>query len=351
MEGFVDSCPQNLTEAINASTRLGCGRDKYGNDQYICLPNIEKSGLVELCHDGIMGIIQRGYCLETTERKLFQSNCTGFIEGCPDDPYRSNENYNYPACQQINTQYRCYLADPSCSITTHSLDLGVFNTTTINNQTATIQEYDSANIGAIVGGVCAGVIVLLLLFLGVLLWRRKHTWKTKRECGPECDINEKYTDSVHEFSCSAPLLPTNTTGDGGEGIPETGELEDGKHVFTKTSVAKKVFEAIEADIISKQEKKTNDVTEAGVKSNPEEKIHGVTEAGVNSIPGNVSHCDIETVNSKPEETVSGLQNIGINSEPEEKEHDDINTNSEKRSHGNAETSVKPEGKTYKSKEA
>ncbi|XP_062574074.1 uncharacterized protein LOC134235912, partial [Saccostrea cucullata] len=175
----------------------------------------------------------------------------------------------------------------------------------------------------------------------------------KRESGCECDINDKYTDSVHEFSCSAPLLPTNTTGDGEEDrIPETGKLEEGKHVFTKTSVPKKVFETIETDIRSKQEEKTNDVTDAGVNSKPEEKIHDATESGVNSKPWNITHGDTKTGdNSKLEETVSGLQTIEIINEPEEREHDDINTNSEKRSHGNAETSVKPEGKTYKGKEA
>ncbi|XP_062610390.1 uncharacterized protein LOC134272157, partial [Saccostrea cucullata] len=187
MESFVDSCPQNLTEAINASTRLGCGRDKYNNDQYICLPNIEKTGLVEFCHDGIMGIIQKGYCLETTEGKLFPYACSGFLEGCPEDAFRNNENYKYPACQRINTVNRCYLADPSCSKTTLNLDLGVYNTTAINNQTTTNQEYESPDIGVIVGGLCAGVIVLIvLLFLGVLLWKRKQRRKNKTlEPNPE----------------------------------------------------------------------------------------------------------------------------------------------------------------------
>ncbi|XP_061195053.1 uncharacterized protein LOC133203249 [Saccostrea echinata] len=191
MDGIVESCPQNLTDIRNASTRLGCGRDKYGNDQYICLPNIEKTGLVELCHNGIMGIIQRGYCLETAEGKLFPSDCSRFLAGCPDDAFRSNENYNYPACQRINTQDHCYLADPSCSVTTQnifygsgvftteiSLDLGVYNTTEINNQTTTIQEYETADVGAIVGGLSPGVIILIvLLFLGVL-WRRKRRRKS-----------------------------------------------------------------------------------------------------------------------------------------------------------------------------
>lgn len=56
----VTQCPTNAAEKFLASTRLGCGSDIYGNDQYICAPNEAKTSLVELCYEGIMGIIDKG---------------------------------------------------------------------------------------------------------------------------------------------------------------------------------------------------------------------------------------------------------------------------------------------------
>lgn len=57
---FVTTCPSNLTEKKLASKRLGCENDIYGNNQYICAPNKAKTSLVELCIDGIMGILDEG---------------------------------------------------------------------------------------------------------------------------------------------------------------------------------------------------------------------------------------------------------------------------------------------------
>lgn len=57
---FVTTCPSNLTEKILASNRLGCENDVYGNNQYICAPNKAKTSLVEICNDGIMGILEEG---------------------------------------------------------------------------------------------------------------------------------------------------------------------------------------------------------------------------------------------------------------------------------------------------
>lgn len=53
-------CPQNEHEVIQASKRLGCGDDKYGNNQYLCLPNKNKTSLVEFCFQGIMGLVEKG---------------------------------------------------------------------------------------------------------------------------------------------------------------------------------------------------------------------------------------------------------------------------------------------------
>lgn len=56
----VTQCPTDAVEKLLASLRLGCGFDIYGNDQYICAPNEAKTSLVELCIEGIMGIIDKG---------------------------------------------------------------------------------------------------------------------------------------------------------------------------------------------------------------------------------------------------------------------------------------------------
>ena len=56
----VSECPTTLEKVIEGKARLECGRDKYGNNQYMCLPNEEKTSLVEFCYDGIMGIQEKG---------------------------------------------------------------------------------------------------------------------------------------------------------------------------------------------------------------------------------------------------------------------------------------------------
>ena len=56
----VNICPRNPTELERASDFLGCGSDEYGNNQYMCLPNAEKTSLFEFCYDGLMGMKEKG---------------------------------------------------------------------------------------------------------------------------------------------------------------------------------------------------------------------------------------------------------------------------------------------------
>lgn len=56
----VSTCPKNLTEVEVASTRLKCGADDHGHSQYMCLPNVEKTSLVEFCYKDTLGIRQKG---------------------------------------------------------------------------------------------------------------------------------------------------------------------------------------------------------------------------------------------------------------------------------------------------
>lgn len=111
---LVSECPKNKMEVAKASQKLGCGVDKYGNIQYLCLPKKEKTSLVELCIYRVMGIQDEGNCLEVFEGKLIKYNCHNFSSGCPETHFYEYEFFRYPACQNINTELHCYIADPLC---------------------------------------------------------------------------------------------------------------------------------------------------------------------------------------------------------------------------------------------
>ena len=56
----MNGCPRSSTEVVAASSRLGCGVDDYGNSQYMCLPNVQKSSLVEFCSGDVMRMQEKG---------------------------------------------------------------------------------------------------------------------------------------------------------------------------------------------------------------------------------------------------------------------------------------------------
>lgn len=110
----VTQCPTDASEKHLASTKLGCGFDTYGNDQYICVPNEAKTSLVELCNEGIMGIVDKGYCLVVDGTRYRTKSCRHFYTGCPTVHYWSSNFYDNPACQKIDTLHQCYVMDPFC---------------------------------------------------------------------------------------------------------------------------------------------------------------------------------------------------------------------------------------------
>lgn len=111
---LVNVCPTNEHDVIQASKTLGCKNDTHGNNQYLCVPNMEKTSLVEFCFEGLMGIVEKGNCLEFSEGKSIRRSCNQFSYGCPEAHFYDYEIYKYPACQNISTELRCYVLDPNC---------------------------------------------------------------------------------------------------------------------------------------------------------------------------------------------------------------------------------------------
>lgn len=60
---FVRSCPTTEAEFFKASERMGCDTDTNGHDQYICIPNEQKTSLVEFCYNEVMGIREKGIAI------------------------------------------------------------------------------------------------------------------------------------------------------------------------------------------------------------------------------------------------------------------------------------------------
>lgn len=156
----VSSCPKTEAEFFKASERIGCGNDINGHNQYICIPNQEKTSLVELCYNEIMGVREKGNCLEATVGKVIERTCENFVSGCPNATFFDYGFYKYPACQNINTKDNCYVMDPSCP-SVLSDDIRCTNS-------------DDAIVYAC--SILEGVIVLLIAVLIIIIIR----WKKKK---------------------------------------------------------------------------------------------------------------------------------------------------------------------------
>lgn len=124
----VNNCPTNLAEIAKASKRLDCKNDTYGNNQYLCVPDLDKTSLVEFCFDGIMGIHKENHCVAAAEKSLIEISCIKFVSGCPYKHHWTFEFYKYPACQNINTQHNCYVMEPSCPHQVPEKDTGNHDT-------------------------------------------------------------------------------------------------------------------------------------------------------------------------------------------------------------------------------
>lgn len=76
---YRDKCPSSFSEVENASKRLGCGNDKFGNNQYLCLPSADKDSLIEFCYTGIMGLQEKGRRHTLSQTSIHTHACSSEI--------------------------------------------------------------------------------------------------------------------------------------------------------------------------------------------------------------------------------------------------------------------------------
>ncbi|XP_062575803.1 uncharacterized protein LOC134237683, partial [Saccostrea cucullata] len=383
MDKTVDTCPRNRTETVEASIRLGCGRDKYGNDQYMCLPNLETTSLVEFCHNGIMGFIESGNCLKTAEDKLFIHKCSNFVSGCPDVDFRSNEIYKYPACQNISTEHRCYLADPSCPNTTWDISTEetaekfisksttnhvIYNTTAKNIHTTKFQEDDSAHIGAIMGIVVAVLGLILLLIIVRVVWKRMHKQKRKerKEFLTEkenllMETEEKVVQGATKGDETGTSSKQNESENDITQSDEGSQNEEIKYYIRKVYVSSETMgDKVEIDdtetrVLNEPNDKKYGVnfepaetdyskSESDIHSDSKKKEHSITETDVNGELQERGHDVTETdVSRELQERGHDVTEAGVSRELQERGHDvtetDVKGELQERDHGITEVGV------------
>lgn len=123
----VHVCPSNQTEIDESSRRIGCGKDKYGNTQYMCISNGNKTSLVEFCFNGTMGLEEKGHCLEAVGGNIIRYNCSKFLTGCPESHFHKYDFYKYDACKNIDPLHHCYVLEPSCQPSVPSEETLIFS--------------------------------------------------------------------------------------------------------------------------------------------------------------------------------------------------------------------------------
>ncbi|XP_062591211.1 uncharacterized protein LOC134252719 [Saccostrea cucullata] len=172
----VGSCPVNKTGQNEASSRLKCGVDKFGNSQYVCVPNFKKTAIVEYCYKGIVGLQNPGSCLVVNDEGIVDIiSCRSFTEGCPTTHFKSSDLFQYPACHHINRKERCFYADPKCpkidqKITTRN---STFVASNAMNDSTTTPGFSNATEITETGQIPAGAIAAFTIALFTILMKKE----------------------------------------------------------------------------------------------------------------------------------------------------------------------------------
>ncbi|XP_062597902.1 uncharacterized protein LOC134259322 [Saccostrea cucullata] len=167
----VTSCPTNASSWLSNGIKLQCPNDTLGRNLYQCVPNADRSSLVEFCLQGSIGRYGANLCpYAVPTRHLDAYNCSAFLSGCPEEAYNTNEVYKYPTCLEINPEKRCYLANANCPNNSMSVS---------SNTTDPYQPDDDTT--AIIAGVVSTCIVDLVVLVVIYLLYRKRRNNTRNE--------------------------------------------------------------------------------------------------------------------------------------------------------------------------
>nr|XP_034321896.1 uncharacterized protein LOC105338389 isoform X2 [Crassostrea gigas] len=105
-----DMCPRDETEWVKRSSAINCTK----NNSYICIPNENRTELLEFCYIYQTTWISKGVCLYLIKRysRVDSYKCNKFEYGCPAKEYKATQLIHYQSCISIGNG--CFLAEPLC---------------------------------------------------------------------------------------------------------------------------------------------------------------------------------------------------------------------------------------------
>uniref|UniRef100_A0A8W8JPR8 Novel STAND NTPase 3 domain-containing protein n=1 Tax=Magallana gigas TaxID=29159 RepID=A0A8W8JPR8_MAGGI len=117
-------CPRNQTEWDERSSAINCTE----TNGYMCLPNEQRTELIEFCYIDPFAWVEEGVCLYLIKgsSRINGYNCVQFISGCPTSSHRSSESYICLAADKRRSQENEYSErSPFIDRNTDSMEKGI----------------------------------------------------------------------------------------------------------------------------------------------------------------------------------------------------------------------------------
>lgn len=211
-------CPRNQTEWNERSSAINCTE---GNG-YVCLPNENITELLEFCYIYPFILIEEGICLYLNKRysAVDSYRCTGFLSGCPNASFVSNDLFKNPKCTSIGNG--CFLAEPACQ--------SVTSTTYLQNTT---EKNRLEDITTLIASTCVTVVLIITCasFLYFLFKHKKGHWNCIKNEDTEKQEEEEHLPLISKNQCDKDLSPD-------QGIID--EWKEGNKQFVETKASKEV---------------------------------------------------------------------------------------------------------------
>ncbi|XP_065925447.1 uncharacterized protein [Magallana gigas] len=206
-------CPRNQSEWNKRSSAINC----TDNNGYMCIPNDDRTQLLEFCYIYPRILITKDTCLYmyTSLSRVNAYNCRHFRSGCPSSIYLSSEIFKNPSCVMIGNG--CFRAEQFCissdtttqlQETTKSIHVELVSrnyittSSTEENVNKTVKKNGPAiNDEVTMIPILYGVLISISLFcIACIIYRRGIQFRKRR------DDEEQHTETASELS---PLIQTD----------------------------------------------------------------------------------------------------------------------------------------------